>query len=189
MQLTNDVGTLVSAAVWFVFGSLIPAVVARGISWNVLFYAVLSLTLVRLVPVALALVRSGLGPREVLFLGWIGPRGLASILFGLIAIEDLHVHGLTAPADFVAEVIVVTVGLSVLLHGLTAGVIAARWPATGRTSDPTSRKLGDSNANEALGGMTPAPPRAAGRAAPGQIGRPHGQQTSTAHRRCRARAG
>jgi NhaP-type Na+/H+ or K+/H+ antiporter len=129
LQLTNDVGTLVSAAVWFVFGSLIPRVVALGISWNVLLYAVLSLTLVRLVPVALALVRSGLGTREVLFLGWIGPRGLASILFALIAIEELHAHGLTAAADFVAEVIVVTVGLSVLLHGLTAGVIAARWPA------------------------------------------------------------
>ena len=80
---------------WFVFGSLIPGVVARGISWNVLLYAVLSLTLVRMVPVALALVRSGLGTREVLFLGWIGPRGLASILVGLIAIEDLHAHGLT----------------------------------------------------------------------------------------------
>ena len=92
LQLTNDVGTLISAAVWFVFGSLIPNVVARGISWNVLLYAVLSLTLIRMVPVALALVRSGLGTREVLFLGWIGPRGLASILFGLIAIEELHAH-------------------------------------------------------------------------------------------------
>ena len=56
-------------------------------------------------------------------------RGLASILFGLIAIEFLHAHRLTAAADFVAEVIVVTVGLSVLLRGLTAGIIAARWPA------------------------------------------------------------
>jgi hypothetical protein len=46
-----------------------------------------------------------------------------------IAIEELHAHGQAAAADFVAEVIVVTVGLSVLLHGLTAGVIAARWPA------------------------------------------------------------
>jgi NhaP-type Na+/H+ or K+/H+ antiporter len=129
LQLTNDVGTLVSASVWFVFGSLIPDVVTRGITWNVLLYALLSLTLIRMVPVALALLRSGLDSREVLFLGWIGPRGLASILFGLIAIEDLHAHGMTAAADFVATVIVVTVGLSVLLHGLTAGVIAARWPA------------------------------------------------------------
>ena len=138
LQLTNDVGTLLSAAVWFVFGSLIPDVVARGISWNVLLYAVLSLTLVRMVPVALALVRSGLGTRDVLFLGWIGPRGLASILFGLIAIEELHAHGLTAAADSVAEVIVVTVGLSVLLHGLTAGIIAARWPADRTNPQPAS---------------------------------------------------
>ena len=129
LQLTNDVGTLVSAAVWFIFGSLIPDVLAGGISWHVLLYAVLSLTLVRMVPVALALVRSRLGTREVLFLGWIGPRGLASILFALIAVEELHAHGLTAAADFVAEVMVVTVGLSVLLHGLTAGAIASRWPA------------------------------------------------------------
>ena len=102
LQLTNDVGTLLSSAVWFVFGSLIPDVIAHGISWNVLLYAVLSLTLIRMVPVALALVRSGLGTRDVLFLGWIGPRGLASILFGLIAIEELHAHGLTAAADSVA---------------------------------------------------------------------------------------
>lgn len=138
LQLTNDVGTLVSAAVWFVFGSLIPDVVARGISWSVLLYAVLSLTLVRMLPVALALVRSGLGTRDVAFLGWIGPRGLASILFGLIAIEELHMRGLTAAANLVAEVIVVTVGLSVLLHGLTAGVIAARWPADRTDPEPTS---------------------------------------------------
>jgi len=58
----------------------------------------------------------------------------ATILFALIAIEDLHGHGLTTTADFVAEVIVVTVGLSVLLHGLTAGVIAARWPAQPESS-------------------------------------------------------
>ena len=136
LQLTNDVGTLVSAAVWFVFGTLIPDVVARGISWNVLLYAVLSLTLVRMLPVALALVRSDLGTRDVLFLGWIGPRGLASILFGLIAIEELHTHGLTAAADSVAEIIVVTVGLSVLLHGLTAGAIAARWPTDRKNPEP-----------------------------------------------------
>jgi sodium/hydrogen antiporter len=148
LQLTNDVGTLVSAAMWFVFGSLIPDVVARGslipdvvargISWNVLLYAVLSLTLVRMLPVALALVRSGLGTRDVLFLGWIGPRGLASILFGLIAIEELRAHGFTAAADSVGQVIVVTVGLSVLLHGLTAGVIAARWPADRTHPQPAS---------------------------------------------------
>ena len=146
LQLTNDVGTLLSAAVWFVFGSLIPDIVARGISWNVLLYAVLSLTLVRMLPVALAMVRSGLGTRDVVFLGWIGPRGLASILFALIAIEDLHAHGLTAAADSVAEVIVVTVGLSVLLHGLTAGVIAARWPADeqarNRTASDPNRRVG-----------------------------------------------
>ena len=73
LQLTNDVGTLVSAAVWFVFGSLIPRVVALGISWNVLLYAVLSPTVVRMVPVALALVRSGLGTTTVFPLAFRAP--------------------------------------------------------------------------------------------------------------------
>jgi NhaP-type Na+/H+ or K+/H+ antiporter len=137
LQLTNDVGTLVSAAVWFVFGSLIPAVVEAGISWRVLVYAVLALTVVRVAPVVLALVRSGLGTRDVLFLAWIGPRGLASILFGLIAIEELHAHGLTAAAELVGEVVVVTVGLSVVLHGLTAGYIASRWRSRLAEPEPT----------------------------------------------------
>ncbi len=135
LQLTSDVGTLLSSGVWFLFGALIPGVVARGIPWPVVLYALLALTVVRMAPVALALVRSGLGAREVLFLGWLGPRGLASILFGLIAIEELRVHGQAVAADLVTGVIVVTVGLSVLLHGLTAGVIAARWPAEQPSQD------------------------------------------------------
>ena len=69
-------------------------------------------------------------------------RIVAGSRFGLIAIEDLHAHGLTAAADLVAEVIVVTVSLSVLLHGLTAGVIAARWPADRAMSDPTRAVAG-----------------------------------------------
>ncbi len=135
LQLTSDVGTLLASVVWFLFGALIPEVVADGVPGTVLLYAVLALTLTRMVPVALALTRSGLGVRDVLFLGWLGPRGLASILFGLIAVEELRAFGLTEAADLVTQVIVVTVGLSVLLHGLTGGMIAARWPAVGTKPD------------------------------------------------------
>ena len=91
-----------------------------------------------MLPVALALVRSGLGTRDVVFLGWIGPRGLASILFALIAVEELHAHGQTAAANFVAQVIVVTVSLSVLStrvdRGGHRGAVASRpdKPATGQ---------------------------------------------------------
>jgi NhaP-type Na+/H+ or K+/H+ antiporter len=135
LQLTSDVGTLLSSGVWFLFGLLLPRLLAPGVPWTVVLYALLALTVIRVVPVALALVRSGLGAREVLFLGWIGPRGLASILFGLIAIEELDAHGLTAAGDLVGQVIVVTVGISVLLHGLTAGIIASRWPTERRSQD------------------------------------------------------
>ena len=68
------------------------------------------------------------------FLGWIGPRGLASILFGIIALEEFQRAGLHQAAHLVVDVIVVTVVLSVVVHGLTAGAIAARW----RQPDPSS---------------------------------------------------
>lgn len=129
VQLASDAGTVLSSAVWFIFGMIIPPTFGRGISWQVVAFALLSLTVLRMVPVAVALIGSGLRRREVLFLGWIGPRGLATILFGLIALEDLRAHGVGGLADLVADVIVVTVSLSVVLHGLTAGIIAASWPA------------------------------------------------------------
>jgi NhaP-type Na+/H+ or K+/H+ antiporter len=124
LELTRDVGLLLNSVVWFIFGSLVPETLAGGITPGVVAYAVLALTAVRMVPVAAALLGTGLSPRDVLFLGWIGPRGLATIIFGLIAIEDLRAD----EADLVTQVVVVTVMLSVLAHGLTAGPIAARWP-------------------------------------------------------------
>lgn len=129
LQLTSDTGTVLASSVWFVFGTLIPPTIGRGISWQVVCYALLSLSLLRMAPVALALIGTGMSRRDTLFVGWIGPRGLASILFGLIAMEELREHGASGSADLVAEVLVVTVSLSVLLHGLTAGPIATRWPA------------------------------------------------------------
>jgi NhaP-type Na+/H+ or K+/H+ antiporter len=124
LELTRDVGVVLAAVVWFIFGTLVPGTLAAGITPGVVAFAVLALTAVRMVPVAVALLGTGLSARDVLFLGWIGPRGLATIVFGLIAIEDLP----TDAADLVAQVVVVTVLLSVLAHGLTAGPIAARWP-------------------------------------------------------------
>jgi NhaP-type Na+/H+ or K+/H+ antiporter len=87
-----------------------------------LLYAVLSLTVVRMVPVALALVGSGFDRDTVLFVGWFGPRGLASLVFALLALDELG-----GSADEAISVIGLTVLLSVLAHGLTAGPLAARY--------------------------------------------------------------
>ena len=79
-------------------------------------YAILSLTLVRMLPVAIAMIGSGANRRTVAFLGWFGPRGLASIVFGVIVVQEAHLAG-------VATILVatyLTVGVSVVAHGSTA---------------------------------------------------------------------
>jgi sodium/hydrogen antiporter len=76
----------------------------------------------RLLPVALALLGSGFDRYSVLFIGWFGPRGLASVIFALLALEGLG----TAGRELVA-VIALTVLFSVVLHGVTAGPLARRF--------------------------------------------------------------
>ena len=118
----EQAGSLVSMLVWFAFGALaIPIVLVRA-DLVVVAYAILSLTLVRMVPVALACWGAGLDRKTVLFVGWFGPRGLASLVFALLALEDLG-----PAADDVVAIIGVTVLLSVLAHGLSAAPLAARY--------------------------------------------------------------
>jgi NhaP-type Na+/H+ or K+/H+ antiporter len=113
---------LVSLLVWLVFGALaMPIMVDRTDSLIVL-YGILSLTLVRMVPVALACVGAGLDRKTVLFVGWFGPRGLASLVFALLALDELG-----PDANGAVAIIGVTVLLSVLAHGLSAGPLASRY--------------------------------------------------------------
>ena len=109
---------LASMIAWFVFGSVIIPALAVGWTWRILVYAVLSLTVVRMLPVAISLLGLRVDRATVLFVGWFGPRGLASIVFALIALEDLH--GVEGPIDEVVGAIGLTVLLSVLAHGLSA---------------------------------------------------------------------
>jgi len=95
----------------------------QDLSWQTGLYAVLSLTLIRMLPVAVALAGGGLDRVAVAFVGWFGPRGLASVVFALIALEDL------GPSDArpAVTVITVTVLLSVLVHGATADPLARHY--------------------------------------------------------------
>lgn len=129
LQTAHDVVGLLAAGVWFLFGSLIPQVIGDVLDWRILFYAVLSLTLVRMLPVAASLIGLRRFKREVLLLSWLGPRGLPSVIFALIALQQLT----GPPAALVAALIMATVLLSVLAHGLSAVPIAERW------TDPRSR--------------------------------------------------
>jgi NhaP-type Na+/H+ or K+/H+ antiporter len=111
-------GEALALVVWFLFGAALVPIMIEQLDVRIAAYAIASLTVVRMLPVALALVRSGFDTPSVLFLGWFGPRGLASIVFALLAIEEL---GETAPAtNHTVAAVALTVSLSVLLHGITA---------------------------------------------------------------------
>jgi len=120
----DEAGELLSLLVWFIFGAvLVPGL--EHANWRDLVFAVLALTVVRLGPVALALLGAGLDRATVWFVGWFGPRGLASVIFGLIALDALA----TSDANRVLAVVTVTVALSVVLHGMTASPFAERYGA------------------------------------------------------------
>ncbi len=118
----DQVGGLVSLLVWLGFGAVAIPITVDQLDALIVLYAVLSLTVVRMLPVALAMVGAGLDRRTVLFVGWFGPRGLASLVFALLALETLG-----PAADDAVAVVTVTVLLSVLAHGLTAAPLAARY--------------------------------------------------------------
>ena len=113
-------GQLLMLITFLVFGAVLLPEGLADLSPAVVGYAVLSLTIIRMIPIAVSLVGSGVGPSTILFLGWFGPRGLASILFVLLILEEaeiVHRHELLSTT-------VVTVALSALLHGVTAAPLA-----------------------------------------------------------------
>ncbi len=129
----EQAGSLVSLLVWLGFGAIAVPVVFDRIDLATVLYAVLSLTLVRMVPVALSLWGTGMNRDTVLFVAWFGPRGLASLLFALLALEELG-----ANADEAVAVIGLTVLMSVVAHGLSAGPLAVRYGKAEAARGPES---------------------------------------------------
>lgn len=125
LEFTHQSAELLSLIVWFLFGALMVPVLA-DLEWQDVAFAVLALTVVRMLPVALVLLGSGLDRVTVAVVGWFGPRGLASVVFALLALDGL------APEDGsqAVRVITTTVLLSVVLHGVTAAPVSARYGAT-----------------------------------------------------------
>jgi NhaP-type Na+/H+ or K+/H+ antiporter len=121
--LLDEGGELFNAVTFIVFGAVILGPLVDEITWQVVLYAVLSLTVVRMLPVALAMLATGARRPTVAFLGWFGPRGLASIVFAVILLDDTelpHLHTLLLA-------ITVTIALSVYAHGLTARPLTERY--------------------------------------------------------------
>jgi NhaP-type Na+/H+ or K+/H+ antiporter len=123
VPFVEETGALVSLLVWLTFGAVAVAPAVEVLNWQIVLYAVLSLTVIRMAPVAVALVGSGLDRATIALVAWFGPRGLASVVFCLLALEELG----SQAAHHAAAVISFTVVLSVVVHGATADPLAGRY--------------------------------------------------------------
>ncbi|HEY9310727.1 sodium:proton antiporter [Williamsia sp.] len=129
-EFTETVGLLASYAVWMAFGAAMVGPALEHATGRTVLLAVGALTVVRMVPVAIALIGGRWKWPTVAFIGWFGPRGLATVIFAMIALQEL---GTTAVSDHVVEVASLTVVFSILAHGLTASPFAQKygqWAAT-----------------------------------------------------------
>ena len=131
----DDVGELLSGVTFLLFGAVLLGPALGQLTWRVVLYSVLSLTLVRMLPVAIAMFGTRARRQTVAFLGWFGPRGLASIVFALIVVQESNLP----QTPTILVVTYFTVGLSVLLHGLSAAPLADRY-ARWFESHPTDKR-------------------------------------------------
>jgi NhaP-type Na+/H+ or K+/H+ antiporter len=92
-RLNEELGGLLGGVTLLSFGAVLLGPALEHVSWQIALYAVLSLTLARMLPVAIAMIGTGARRPTVGFLGWFGPRGLASIVFAVIIIEEAHLPG------------------------------------------------------------------------------------------------
>jgi NhaP-type Na+/H+ or K+/H+ antiporter len=121
--LSDELGELLNGVTLLVFGAVLLWPSLDALDWRIAVYALASLTVVRMLPVAIAVLGTGARPPTVAFLGWFGPRGLASIVFAVIVVQEADLpHASTILLTTYA-----TVGLSVLLHGATASPLARRY--------------------------------------------------------------
>lgn len=132
MEIAAD---LLSSVLWLVAGTSVANTLGPGVQWQWVVLAVLALTLLRALPVAIAMSGTGFRWPTVLFLGWFGPRGIATIVFGLLAVESLGRDD--ALLDDVGGVVTLTIVASVVLHGVSAGPLSRRYGAwVARTHGP-----------------------------------------------------
>ncbi len=118
-----DEGQLLNLATFFIFGAAIVGPVLGDVDWRVALYAVASLTVIRMLPVAISLIGLRLRPATFLFMGWFGPRGIATIVLTLVATSESDLDG----ADTIALVAGVAVLMSVIAHGTTAAPLGRRY--------------------------------------------------------------
>lgn len=118
LPAAESIGDTLALLTWVVFGTAVIGKVYGYISWDIVLYSILSLTLIRMLPVYLALVGLDMRTDEKLFIGWFGPRGLASVVFGVIILNQ-HLPG----GGTMTSTVACTIVLSIIAHGLSANYL------------------------------------------------------------------
>lgn len=145
LAFTEAGGELLNLAVFFILGLIAPLILP-GITGMVVLYAILSLTIIRMIPVAVSLIGTGLDKKTVLFIGWFGPRGLASIVLLLIVLEEAP----AIPGMATIQMIVVTTILaSIFAHGISAAPLMRRYAKVVESLPPDSPELQEAPAGPA----------------------------------------
>ncbi len=116
---SEGTGEALALVTWLLFGAMVIGPAFKLFSWEVVIYAVLSLTVIRMLPIFLSLAGLGESVSSKLFLGWFGPRGLASIVFAIMVINAGVPNG-----ELIALVVICTVILSLVAHGISANPLA-----------------------------------------------------------------
>jgi NhaP-type Na+/H+ or K+/H+ antiporter len=132
-------GELLLLAVFFLVGVVATSLLG-ALDWTIVLYAILSLTVIRMLPVAISLVGTKLRSSSVLFVGWFGPRGLASIVLVLVALQE---PALAALAPQIATIVLVTVIFSVFAHGISARPGASLYARKVAAMDSDAPELRD----------------------------------------------
>jgi NhaP-type Na+/H+ or K+/H+ antiporter len=163
MLFDEEAGALLDATTFLVFGAVLLGPALEHVSWQIALYALLSLTIVRMLPVAICLWGTHARAATVAFLGWFGPRGLASIVFAVI-VEDTH----QTRGDVLLTATYLTIGLSVMLHGLSAAPLVSRysaWYRSGTAKHPPVMEAQPAHEYRARGpaALSDSPAPAAGR--------------------------
>ncbi|MEU1817009.1 cation:proton antiporter [Streptomyces roseifaciens] len=138
LESVEHLAAFLASLTFLVFGAVLLGPALQHLSWRVVSYAVLSLTAVRMLPTALALAGSRLSPPTLAYTGWFGPRGLPSLVLGLLVAAEK-----VAGARLMGTVIAVTVGLGILLHGVSSVPLAdryGRWYERARSRRPSLRE-------------------------------------------------
>lgn len=115
VESTEGAGDAISMLTWVLFGAFVVAKFSQDFTWEVALYALLSLTIIRMLPVFLSLIKTGIPLKEKLFMGWFGPRGLATIVFAIIVLDIPFPH-----QNEIILTVACTILLSVVLHGISA---------------------------------------------------------------------